>query len=52
MDAENGTVLISEATYALVDTRIVPTELDSIIVKGKSMPIRVFRAEDFIDDGA
>jgi DNA-binding response OmpR family regulator len=51
-NAEDGTVLISEGTYDLVEDRIVATELDSIMVKGKSMPIHVFRAEDFIEDGA
>ncbi len=51
-NAEDGTVLISQDTYDLVSDRVTATELDPIMVKGKSMPIHVFRADDFIDDGA
>lgn len=44
--AAAGTVLISQSTYDLIPDRIVATELEPIMVKGKSEPVHVFRAED------
>jgi hypothetical protein len=44
--AAAGTVLISQSTYDLIPGRIVATELEPIMVKGKSEPIHIFRAED------
>ncbi len=43
-------ILISESTYELIKEKFITRELDFIIVKGKTKPIKVYELIDFIND--